>query len=598
MLTRKERPSESGLGPGFGESEIPQLGEATKRDPEVRILPTPTVGSWASGLSRQIKNLKVPSVILTEDSVWLASFAGASHKAPDMLISVIFPLADQRPFYTGLAGRLSKPNWSVPDTRDFIRSMGPVRERLLGGGDTFLREGYFCESSRDIRAVSRLGGKDGKRIPGLIGSYKRLYFDGFRLEVEEGAKIAPQEPVGAQEPMDNLSSGGAITGKLEIGLLYGAGAARKAGATDIETILQAALSFPIKPHRRSKDFLPLALIGEPFARFLQERTTSKVAAAMPPPNLVAAGETLSIVHLRKAEKFTLPRRAQRISLPANSRHEIYHFRTEIGGRHVRSWILVDRAPHDLRQGRLLRLYLSRLHVEHQSLRAILRNMSKPGLLGGDNKSRDRLQAYLRGGLRRISAMSKLSSEIAGHEMGEIARYSENLIRPGDESALIDAIEGLALRPNITRSANAYIRGDTNLYINVESGGILAMNTDNSTTNVNQNWGTQGNVQQAGRDAKQSAKTVQGGEPTTVADAVAQLSELLERLKSELPAEDAAQVSKSMGHLRTELETPGAKPDKGVVLGALERIGGFADKVGTYVEPVGKVIGLVRKLLGF
>lgn len=516
-----------------------------------------------------------------------------------MLISAIYPLTDLRPFHSGLGARLAKPNWSLPDTREFVRSMGPVRERLLGGGDSYLREGYYCESSRDLRGATGVGGTT--RLKGLVGSYKRLYFDGFRLEVDEGERApVPAGEDGKPTPDEPLTSGSAVTGKLEIGLIYGASAARKAGWTDLGDILGEALSAQIKPHRRSQANVPLAAIGEPFARFLQERTTSKteVEASAKSPPLVKAGETLIIVHLRKTEKFELPKGAQRVDLPVESRHEIHHFRVRSGGRYVRSWILLDKDPDDVRLGRLLRLYLARLHVEHQSLRAMLRAMGTPGLVGTDKRSRDRLQAHLRGGLRRISDMAKLSNEIAGHEMSAIARYSETMIRPGDEETLIDAIKGLALRPNITRSASEYVRKDTNLYVTIQTGGILNMNnTDNRTTNLNQNWGTQNSVQQAGAGAQQAAHAL-AGEPSSVAEAMAQLAQLVEQMKGELPEEDAAQAAKSLGHLKTELETPGAAPDKGVVLRSLERIGELADKAGKFVEPIGKVVGLVRKLAGF
>lgn len=519
-----------------------------------------------------------------------------------MLISAIFPLTDLRPFHSGLAGRLSKPNWSLPDTREFVRSMGPVRERLLGGGDTYLREGYYCESSRDLRGVTGIGGKAADRLKGLVGSYKRLYFDGFRLEVDEGERTS--SPAGTDEqplPDDSLTSGSAVTGKLEIGLIYGASAARKAGETELGAILRAALSIPIKPHRRSPANVALAAIGEPFVRFLQERTTrkTKAEATAEIPHLVLSGEALTIVHLRKSEKFRLPAGAQRVDLPIDSRHEIHHFRTRIGGRDIRSWILLDKDPLDVRQGRLLRLYLARLHVEHQSLRAILRSMGTPGLIGTDTILRDRLQAYLRGGLRRISKIAKLSAEIAGHEMSAIARYSETLIRPGDEAALIDAIKGLALRPNVARSASDYVRSDANLFITVEAGGLLNMNnTDNRTTNVNQNWGTQESVQQAGASAQQTIQSTKGGDPSSIPEALEQLSQLVEQLKAELPADEGAQAAKSLGHLKTELETPGAAPDKGVVMRALERIGEIADKASKFAEPIGKVVGLIRTLAGF
>ena len=119
-----------------------------------------------------------------------------------------------------------------------------------------------------------------------------------------------------------------------------------------------------------------------------------------------------------------------------------------------------------------------------------------------------------------------------------------------------------------------------------------------TANKNVNYGTQGSVQQAGAQAVQSAQTKLSGEPTDVASALAALKELAAQLGGELPAEDAANVKKAVSHLDAELSSNDAKPDKGIVLGALEKIGNAAEKVGKYAEPVGKIAKLIRTFLGF
>ncbi|MCR8561603.1 hypothetical protein KXD93_28370 [Mucilaginibacter sp. BJC16-A38] len=97
-----------------------------------------------------------------------------------MHIVVQFPIIDIRRFYAE-SDRLSLPNWPIPDLDNFVRFMGPVQRRKLGGIPG-INEGIICNAkhifhSNEVQVINSIRFKI---------AYKRFYFDGFacaKLEI-------------------------------------------------------------------------------------------------------------------------------------------------------------------------------------------------------------------------------------------------------------------------------------------------------------------------------------------------------------------------------------------------------------------------------
>src|ERR1043166_567340 len=72
-----------------------------------------------------------------------------------MLVTIQFPFADLRPFVPDPTHRLASPDWPTPRAGvDFIRLLGQVRDRLLGGVKEWPGEHMFCDATHAIRFPS------------------------------------------------------------------------------------------------------------------------------------------------------------------------------------------------------------------------------------------------------------------------------------------------------------------------------------------------------------------------------------------------------------------------------------------------------------
>ena len=499
-----------------------------------------------------------------------------------MLLSILTPLADLRPFTTRYSHRLSRPDWALPIPDDFVRAMGPVRSRTLGWGDSFLREGYYCDAAKTVSGLdaSRRAG----RLPALSTVYHRLYFDGLRSVVQDGAGMADGELLVEGDT-------GGVTGKFETGLIYRSARLRQRPNVDLGTLVRLAADAPIRFRGADRE-RPLVRVGRDLAAFLERQTTQLLngAPAAVPTGLVTAGEPIVLCHLKASDALRLPRSAVRLATPKAVRHRLYHWRCKAAGAGLRTWFIVDQPGGPASDTRLLRLYMMRMHVEHQVMRAVVRHLDHPAIAGADTAARDRLQLALRDGLRRIRHLSRDSSQTAGHEMGEVGRYAANMIAQADQLPLIERLEALQVRPNIEKTVIAYIGDDVRI-------GTLNIRQLNVTQNTNTNYGAQGAVQQAGAGAAQTAGVHQINENAGLVEHLASLTALLGQAASEMSSQDAGAAAKSLSHLKTELETEGAQPDKGIVLSSLESLGALAKTAGAYAEPIGQVLSAIRELVG-
>ena len=106
-----------------------------------------------------------------------------------MLVTVQFPIADMRSFAPGPQRRLSKPAW--PDAHpggEFVRGIGGVDVRRLGGLNGWIGEGTHCRASRLITldklpALTLMNAADypfGHAIQTRL-KFRRLYVDGKAL---------------------------------------------------------------------------------------------------------------------------------------------------------------------------------------------------------------------------------------------------------------------------------------------------------------------------------------------------------------------------------------------------------------------------------
>src|SRR4051794_39128088 len=96
-----------------------------------------------------------------------------------MLVTVQYPIVDMRAFLRGEPTCVPKPSWPTPAHSEFIRSLGPIRSRIKGGGDEYLAENSLCDCGRAIRFHPSDFARQWNKPKSFVKSFSRFYFDGY-----------------------------------------------------------------------------------------------------------------------------------------------------------------------------------------------------------------------------------------------------------------------------------------------------------------------------------------------------------------------------------------------------------------------------------
>ncbi len=111
-----------------------------------------------------------------------------------MLLIILFPVADSRAFLDIDTGVLNRPLWPDPIAdKDFVRTVGAVRQRWRGGIPGWIGENKVCEAHQAIhfdglRPYFDL--ESGLRVPFRL-AYRRFYFDGLAVGKFEVGLFTP-----------------------------------------------------------------------------------------------------------------------------------------------------------------------------------------------------------------------------------------------------------------------------------------------------------------------------------------------------------------------------------------------------------------------
>lgn len=112
-------------------------------------------------------------------------------RAPERMFAAIqFPLVDFRRFgYTH--SRLSRPTWPSPIPRlQFVRGVGPVRDRPKGAAGLGLGEQSFCEANKLVKFSS----DPSQNLAGpIIPSFRRLFGSEGGYRVDVGMRFYPRQ---------------------------------------------------------------------------------------------------------------------------------------------------------------------------------------------------------------------------------------------------------------------------------------------------------------------------------------------------------------------------------------------------------------------
>ncbi len=363
-----------------------------------------------------------------------------------MLLALQFPLADSRPFVKD-SGLRRIPRWLEPrPDEEFLRYFGMIRLRKSGGLPGWVGENEVCEANQALRFPRGLGSvpADQDWLIRLHCLYRRFYSDGYAIgKYEVGVGPLTVRRNSAAEDAGQASSP-ALAGE------------------HISALINLLLHTPVAI-RNTETGRPaeveLGRAGKALAALYLAASSDLPVAAAPDWWVVNGAPLLFLEHRdRQPLKLAHPRR----TVELDERYELtlsYGLWPYAGGR-IRMWVLQRqrRAPYsdEYRVARTLRLYLMRLHAEHECLQTLLRNIRDGHLTvtRGDPEAQA-LQDQLHRSMERIGNYEKSAAREFNPEIAAIARESVDAMSPGQRDRLVERLKELDLRGNLVRGVTQY-----------------------------------------------------------------------------------------------------------------------------------------------
>ena len=308
-----------------------------------------------------------------------------------------------RSFLEQPSGRLVRPAWPIAEIgKDFVRSCGMVKPRTRGGVAQWAGEELYGDASSAVRFQNEL-----RRFPikvestqGQLNSiFRRLFSNGVVARLEIGLRLS----IGKKQKRNELKTIELIRQILEMNVAVGSSEA-------------------YRPN------VKLANVGGAFSRHLLRSSTSH---KFPIENTSAWWITPAAPALliEFENSMLLPENARRVYFRSHASPALFHCWIEIGGHRISSWFMMGKGvdPAALRN---LRIHVSRLHSERESLKCILNNVFS-GKISVERKTTasDLLQDYINNTLRVLEKTNRFGFNQslmleAAHDAFEFAMEGE------------------------------------------------------------------------------------------------------------------------------------------------------------------------------
>lgn len=353
-----------------------------------------------------------------------------------MLLALQTPLADSRRFLEG-APRLARPVWPLADPDiEFVRFFGSIRQRRHGGLLDWQseNEGVVCAAARPLVFRASPSFRDATSDATLVlrRALQHFYFDGLAV------------------------------GKFALGVAPKSRAPATGLADDAQTkrLFAHYLGLPVAVRNPYGEPAECALLqaGKPLAQLyaIASSIQNRRQPTTPPEWHVLPGAPLLYFEFRRPEAYAIPGNARPIALPPTLDLRLSLYTLTHQGRSIKVWILDVGEGADPVTARDLRLYLLRLHAEHECLRLVLRNLQQEYLAPPrGSQASELLQCYFNEATRRIKRIEARSERFTP-EIGAIARAATELLNPGNVDTLLTKVRQLEPRGNIMRKLSDYV----------------------------------------------------------------------------------------------------------------------------------------------
>ncbi|MEO9935463.1 hypothetical protein [Rhodopirellula bahusiensis] len=479
-----------------------------------------------------------------------------------MLITLQIPILDLRGFLLD-TGRLRKPPWPIPDPgTDFVRNFGPIQNRPRGGVPGWLGEGDICNAKNAIRCDREVRLRhETQRF--LRIAFRRFYFDGLAV------------------------------GKFEIGFASKRHLCGEVSANTIQATLSDILRLPVRIPLPGTGHVhgELASIGNELAGAYLLATTRVQYPDAPRSALVRSGAPLLLIECNDRERISLPFYSRRI--PEQHGIKLSHSLVPYRKQSVRLWFLDQSTSWDwdLNErsrdpARRLRLYLQRLHAEHECLRIALRGLAVGAIeIPPRSPQSNVFQQYLNEATRRIGLLRNKTSKNFNDTIYEIAICAITAMRPGEIASLQQVLDRLDMRPNVRRKVDRYAEEWTNITIieHVENNymGDVFKDIQNSII------ATRGSI-------AEGIVTVRMQQNDAVADSIQSLDDLIASVAdSELPVEKKNECLELLNGLTDEIKKP--EPSKPILKTIGESLYSVLSKVPSISKGVATCFEVLKPL---
>lgn len=341
-----------------------------------------------------------------------------------MFLVTQFPFSDIRGFVESATGRLTNPTWPIAQVdKEFIRSTGSVRRRPRGGLDTWAGEELYGEASSALKfpnGLRQIVLGDNVAPERILRATRRFHSDGAVARLEVGVKLVP---LGRRRP----------TNRPILPL--------------IRQLLD--LSVGVGREARNGEVIKLFDAGDALAHHFLKATTSHswIRDNELQPWWFSAGTPAIIAE--HTEPIELPRNAKKVLEIDSGSITLSHFWLEEIRRGRFSVWTISNERGDPSALRKLRVHLSRLHAERESLQCVIRAI-KGNLLTTTraSKASDDLQEYLSNTVRVLDRPERF-----GHDQFRMLYAAR--------SAFAEAFEGetttlTQMRGQVVAQLQAYI----------------------------------------------------------------------------------------------------------------------------------------------
>ncbi|QNU63658.1 hypothetical protein [Vreelandella titanicae] len=329
-----------------------------------------------------------------------------------MFIVVQFPITDLRSFSSGEPKRIKTPSWPCPSDSQYVRNLGSINPRKLGGIDNWIGESRLCKANRACRFQDIFPNISSDKLWKVTPKFRRFFFDGH------------------------------ITGKFEFGFKVDIESeGKRLDSNSLKNLIKFIFKVNVRVPKDSKCFSSSDLIscGDLLAK-LYSRSSAQNLNGTNKDNvssLVKAGSPLLFLETLDDEKINIPFYSTKENFYDLYGFKIEHFWFKEKNKNIRCWWLAKNKHQNI-SAREIRVSLLRLNAMRESLEFFL------GELSGDNlklKPRsvesEKVQLYFN---NVVEQCFKLPASVEGTDILALAHQTDSGSLPGNRVALLNKLK--------------------------------------------------------------------------------------------------------------------------------------------------------------